>query len=471
MVWFELVSHILFIFALGFYLITNLQLYSYKIKRVIWHHSKPFWHFTYFLIPLFAYYIADIYFWIYFYFGLLPVLFLWHKRLDKKLVFTSRVKRFFALLALLTLFQDLLCLASQECMVMGVIMPLFIAYLGSNAIEWMLFTGYKTRAKRKLQERHDKMIVIGITASYGKTSIKNFLYTLLKDDFNVYKTPRSVNTLGGIVKDINEDLPENTQIYIAEMGAREPGDIAQITELIEPHYVIVGRIGPAHIEYFKSLENIRDTKLESIYSPRLKKAFVHASAHIRPTDKVVSFEEDLQVQSSLEGIEFTMGGTRYLAPLLGGFNAQNIALALLVAKELKINGLLDKVAALQSVEHRLQKIEAGGKLIIDDSYNGNIDGMIDSYELVSQYAGRKVLVTPGLVEADPELNKEVAHKAEEIFDLVIVTSDLNYPQFCDIINKDKLIRLRDKTRLQDLLAEKTAPGDLILFSNDAPNFI
>ncbi len=104
------------------------------------------------------------------------------------------------------------------------------------------------------------LIVIGITASYGKTSIKNYLASILSSKYRVYATPRSVNTLGGIVKDINEELLDTTQIYIVEMGARAKGDILEITTFVKPHYSIIGKIGSAHIEYFKSLDSIIATR-------------------------------------------------------------------------------------------------------------------------------------------------------------------------------------------------------------------
>ena len=476
MIWFELFSHILLVLALGWYLATNLQWYSYKIERVVLHHTKYHWHLIYFLIPLFAYYFTGIYFWIYFYFAYLPTLWLWHKKLDKKLVITGRIKRFFALLAALTLFQDLLMLARGSDH-FGVILPLAVAVFGSMAIEKVLLHGYRLHAKRKLENMPD-LIVVGVTASYGKTSIKNFIAQIAGHKKRVYATPRSVNTLGGVMRDINESLPTDTEVYIVEMGARGPGDIAEITEFVEPHYAVVGVIGPQHIEYFKTLERIRDTKMEILSSKRLIHAWVHKSANVKPDRKVTLFGDEIEdVRASLEGVDFRLnlpsGELDVHLPLLGAFNAVNVTAALHVANELGIpyeEGAA-YAAGLEPVEHRLQRIDAGGKIIIDDSFNGNVDGMISSFELAAQHPGRKVVVTPGLVESDIELNEKVAKKADEVFDLVIVTGKANRPVFKRFVDAQKLYILEDKEKLQDTLAELTRPGDLILFANDAPNFI
>jgi UDP-N-acetylmuramoyl-tripeptide--D-alanyl-D-alanine ligase len=130
-----------------------------------------------------------------------------------------------------------------------------------------------------------------------------------------------------------------------------------------------------------------------------------------------------------------------------------------------------KIAKLEAIPHRLQKIEAGGKFIIDDSFNGNIEGMLEAVELAKQYKGRKVIITPGLVEANEEMNKKLAMAINEVFDIVIVTGSLNRHVLCENIEKPNKIYLADKSKLEKILAENTKAGDLILFSNDAPNFI
>ena len=362
-----------------------------------------------------------------------------------------------------------------------------IAYIGSFLIEKFLFEAFKKQAKAKLALM-DKLQVITITGSYGKTSIKNFLYQLTHEKFNTYKTPRSVNTLKGIVQDINTNLPI-CDIYIVEAGARLKGDIDEIAKLINHHFAIVGVIGEQHLEYFKTLENIRNTKMEILKSDRLKEAFVHQSAMVKPTEHIHIFgtkEEHYissplplpefiisDVVSTLDGISFELNGTRYSANILGKFNAMNIVVAILVAKSLGLDdeSINKALQTLQPTEHRLQRIDAGGKVILDDSFNGNIDGMMASFELASSYQGRKVLITPGLVEVDDELNIQVAKRANEVFDLVVVTGDLNYDIFKEHVDEDKLVKLESKDKMQEMLIEQTRAGDLILFANDAPSFI
>ena len=470
MIYFNYITNFITILAVGFYIITALQWYSYKIDRVIFKFSKYQWHILYFVLPIATYYLANKFYWIYLYFGVLPSLFIWYKKLDKPLVFTARVKRYFFLLISLTLLSYLFDYYFKAPH--GVFLPIILAIIGSDIIERILFNGYKRKAKQKLKEINPK--IIAITASYGKTSIKNYLYQLLEDKFNTYKTPRSVNTLKGLVADVNNNLSSNVDIYIAEAGARQKGDIKEIVEFLENEYAIIGKIGPQHIEYFKTIENIIDTKKEILLSPNLKKAITYDI----DDEKCIKIQDKIKnIKATLEGVEWDLEynneNIHLFAPILGGFNALNISLSFYMAKELGVESdyLIRKIAKLKSIPHRLQKIEAGGKFIIDDSFNGNIEGMLESIELVKQFNGKKIIITPGLVEANKEMNEKLAKKIDEVFDTVIITGDLNRKILCENIHKPNKIFLADKSKLEKILAENTKAGDLILFSNDAPSFI
>ncbi|MGD9969518.1 MAG: Mur ligase family protein [Sulfuricurvum sp.] len=470
-------TNLIFVMTLGWYLITNLQWYDYKIERVVLRHHKTWWHIVYFIIPFIAYYATGSFFPIFFYFAVLPAVLLWHRKLDKKLVLTWRVKRYLILLFSLTLFQDVLCTLKDACQIYGVFMPLFVTYVGSLAIEKFLFAAYKKQAKQKVASMKDLTIVC-VTGSYGKTSMKNFITQILSSKFNVYMTPRSVNTIGGIIRDINESLPEGTQVYVCEAGARVAGDIYAISQLLHPQFVVVGKVGPQHLEYFKTLENIKRTKLEIIHSDRLKRAYIHNSVTDEPHEKVTFFGDDIEnLVATLEGTDFTMKidgeECRFHTSVLGAFQTINIDAGIRIARELGMSTeeIEKAVAGLKSVEHRLERIDAGGKIILDDGYNGNIDGMLEGIRLCSLHSGRKVIVTPGLVESTEELNRQLIGAINSVFDVIIVTGQLNAALFDKELTVHQRIMLSDKSQMVKVLGEVTRAGDIILFANDAPNFI
>lgn len=470
------IANIIFVMALGWYLITNLQWYDYRIERVVLRHHKTWWHITYFIAPFILYYALAHY-------GLfvvalyLPFLYFWHIRLDKKLVLTWRVKRFLILLAFITILLNLLLALKGWGNSYSVFLPLLLTYILSWGIEKFLFLAYKREASRKVAAMSD-LTIICVTGSYGKTSMKNFIAQVLGQKYNVYATPRSVNTLGGIIRDVNESLPADTQVYICEAGAREVGDIYAIAQLLHPQIVVVGKVGPQHMEYFKTLERIQRTKLEIIHSDRLKRAFIHTSVTNELHDKVTFFGDDVRnLAATLEGIDFDLnvnGEERHFhTNVLGGFQTININAAILIASEMGMNSdeIVNAVEKLKSVEHRLERIDAGGKIILDDGYNGNIDGMLEGVRLCSLHSGRKVIVTPGLVESTEELNRELIHAINGVFDIAIITGQLNAAQFDKELNVPQKIMLNDKSQIVKTLGEVTRAGDIILFANDAPNFI
>ena len=550
-----LIAHAAFVLLLGFYLITCLQWFSYKPARIIFHFTKPAWHLYFFILPLAAYFgcgiaaslcaakfgAASLYALCAAKILIVAVyalaLYFWQRGLDKKLVFTPRVKRFFAILALCA-FGFSAAFYAAGAPILPIFLPLGAGLAASFAYERAQAAKFKAAARKKLAQM-PSLTIIQITASYGKTSIKNFLYQILKSDFRCYKTPRSVNTLAGLVRDVNEALPADTQIYIAEAGARLSGDIAEITEFLAPQIVVVGEIGAQHIEYFKSIENIRKTKLEALTSARLKHAFLHSCTQKSPSECVTIYDEGLEIyDADLDGIKFSLslsedesgasgenstlhadtsaaggegqGGLsedakgahrecsagqekhekqerqenqdkrtnegerhEFFAPILGKFNAANLAACIKIARFLGLSEdkIKSRVAHVSAVEHRLARLDTGGKIIIDDSFNGNLSGMLQSYELMRSYGGRKVIITPGIVESTREDNETLAAKIDEIFDLAIITGELNSEVLQSKIDPKKTIVLKDKRDLQRVLGENTHSGDLILFSNDAPSFI
>ena len=230
----------------------------------------------------------------------------------------------------------------------------------------------------------------------------------------------------------------------------------------------------------KTLENIIATKLEILDSHRLKKAFVFDEIEVKNDNlNIIRFPQNIsEIQSNLDGISFNLEFNNKLyhfdAPILGEFNYMNISAGIFVAKELglSLDEIQKRVKKLKSVKHRLSKMEVGGKLIIDDSFNGNLDGMLGAIELCKNYSnGKKVIVTPGIVASTEEDNITLAKAIDESFDIVIITGTLNANILAKNIHNIKRILLKDKTKLQDTLKITTNSGDLILFANDAPSYV
>ena len=473
----EIFTNIILIMSLGWYLITNLQWYNYKLERVVLKHHKQQWHIIYFLSPIALFYLLPFeYFLVYFYLLYLTSFILWNRNLSKSLALTARVKRFLAILLFTIFIVDGLCFLTPSCSY-GVFIPLLLTLIATTTLEKIFFLSFKHKAKQRLKTFRD-LNIVAITASYGKTSIKNYLHQVLSKKFNTYMTPRSVNTIGGLCKDVNDDLPLDTQIYIAEAGARQKGDIEEITNFLEPQYTIIGSVGEQHIEYFKTLDNIIHTKMEILKSPKLIHGFVHDSVPIKEYKTITKFPHNLHiVRSDLQGIWFDIEINEkvehFHAPILGSFNAINLTAVILASHKLGLSIDEIKIAldTIKPVEHRLHLSKAGGKVILDDSFNGNLEGMLEAIKISSTYEKRKVIVTPGLVESTIEANTQLAKAIDEVFDLVIITGTLNKKVLEENISNTNIIILKDKADMENSLLENTHIDDLILFANDAPNFI
>lgn len=470
-------SSFIFMLSLGFYLLQNLQWYNYSLWRTFTKHKKYQWHLYYAIFPVALFLALEEHFCLYLPIHLIALI-AWYVKLDKKLVWTNRVKRFFAT-CIIFLSIDVWLDLSFEIPYFAPLITLFAALIVSKISEIVIMLQYKSLAREKLKAMPE-LKIIAITASFGKTSMKNFISALLCHKYRTYATPRSVNTIDGIIADINNNLDEKTQIYIVEAGARKRGDIAKIAHLLNHQIAVIGEIGEAHLEYFKSLENTKKAKYELLESQNLEKLYLFKDNEIPATDaQITRFPPEIKgAESNLNGSKFSlkMGGefVEFECGILGRFNIANIAVAVMIANDfgIEIKSLVRAVADLAPIEHRLQKISANGKIILDDSFNGNLAGMEEAIRIASLHkGGKKIIVTPGLVESSIENNTKLAMLIDGVFDVAIITGDLNSAILTRNITRAQKVILKDKSALQGVLAASTHSGDLILFANDAPNYI
>lgn len=338
------------------------------------------------------------------------------------------------------------------------------------------------RAKQKLSSSHIK--VIGITGSYGKTSTKHILYSILSKKFKVLATPRSHNTPLGIALSINNNELGDFDVFIAEMGARNVGDIAELCDLCPPDYSIITGVCPQHLESFGSLENIVKAKGEILLST--KQRAVIASDCIElfgnyPCDKIkCDCASEISCDSSGSAFKLKLGGESVTVKtkLLGRPAVNNIALAAEVAFELgmTVSEIAEAVAGLEFIEHRLQLIEANGVNILDDGYNSNIRGAAAAIEVLKYFKGSRIAVTPGLVELgvlEESENRALGEKLVGLDKVILVGDTLVQPVKEGYLaaggDKDRIALVPTLEKAQDMLKTVIKAGDTVLFLNDLPD--
>ena len=338
------------------------------------------------------------------------------------------------------------------------------------------------KARAKLSA--SKITVIGITGSYGKTSAKNVLAAILKEKFRVLATPRSHNTPMGIALSINGNNLSDYDIFIAEMGARNIGDIAELCEICPPDYSVITGICPQHLESFGSIENIVKAKAE-ILAYTKNEAVIAADCYSLfdgYSCKKSRCGEITEAECSPAGCVFAvdLDGEKVTLKtrLLGRHNAENIALAAALAHKLGMSAeeIARAVEKLDFVEHRLQLIKSGGVNILDDGYNSNVKGAAAALEVLQTFEGRKIVVTPGIVELgvlEESENKLLGARLAGLDLVILVGETLVLPVKQGYIeaggDAEKLLLKPTLDAAQEALKGYIAAGDTVLFLNDLPD--
>lgn len=341
---------------------------------------------------------------------------------------------------------------------------------------------YIRRAKAKLAGSEIK--VIGITGSYGKTSVKNILSAMLSEKYKVLATPRSYNTPIGVALTVNSSDLGAYDYLVAEMGARNRGDIAELCDICPPEYSIITGICPQHIETFKTLDNIISAKGEILLATKKKAYVAPDAAEYFKNYSVDKADCDCvkDVVADCTGTEFTLclgiEERRVKCKLLGAHSAKNIGLCASLAYDLGVpfDDICKAVEKLGFVEHRLQLIENNGVYILDDGYNSNVVGAAAAVETLKTFGGRKIAVTPGLVELGVLDEKENAALGEKLvgLDKVILVGETLVGYVLDGYlaaggDKEKIVKAESLAAAQDILKDYLQKGDAVLFLNDLPD--
>lgn len=374
---------------------------------------------------------------------------------------------------------------------------LFVAYCINEPLEYLIRNYYYNKAVHKLKK--SSIIKIGITGSYAKTSVKEILKTILSQKYRVLATPESYNTPMGIAKTI-QHLDNSHDVFIAEMGARNVGDIRELAMMVNPQYGIITGINNQHLETFGTIEHTKNTKYELMENLAENGTGFFASDN----------EYSLELFNKFDGNKFTAGidgennlvtatnifvdkrGTNFdlvfegkktiscSTILLGHHSIKNICLASAVAYKMGMTceEISEGINRIQSIGHRLELVTNNKKIvIIDDSYNSNVAGISAAMEVLDMFEGRKIVLTPGMVElgktedlANFEFGKTLAKHADK----VIVIGKHNATMLINGLidggmQKENILFEKSVSRGNDTLNAIMQEGDVVLFENDLPD--
>ncbi|MCH5246527.1 MAG: UDP-N-acetylmuramoyl-tripeptide--D-alanyl-D-alanine ligase [Muribaculaceae bacterium] len=431
------------------------------------------------------------------------------KKYKKPLVFTNRAKRIYIVMLILALATPVtlglvlhnLLLACKIGILEIIISPAFLL------IANLLLVPVEKSVNRKFIEEATSILnankglkVIGITGSYGKTSSKHFLYHILSQKYETVMTPGSYNTLLGVVRTIRELLKPYSEVFIVEMGAKQPNDIKEICNLVHPSIGLLTSVGEQHLETFKTVENIAKTKLELIDSlPSDGLGVVNTTNPIvldkLPTDKQLSLYPSkgkdgyyiTDVEYVDKGTNFVINGPdgfclELFTPLVGKGNLENILGAVIVSRYLEVDEktIIHAVSTMPQVEHRLSMTHTkGGFIILDDAFNSNPAGSSMALGVLSKIKvpGKRIIITPGMIELGPlqeEANKEFGKGIAKSADVAIIVGEYNrYPILEGMneggMNSKNIYPVASFEEAQKLFLTIVNKGDIVLYENDLPD--
>lgn len=379
-------------------------------------------------------------------------------------------------------------------------LPLWIALSGLLAwpVEKLISELYFRDAQKILKSRPD-LIKIGITGSWGKTSVKFILGTILEEKYHTLVTPASYNTPMGVTKVIRTNLEPGHRVFVSEMGARHVGDIREMCRLVHPTIGLITSVGPQHLDTFKTVERVAGTKYELIEAlpasglsffaddDGLCRSLYDKTTGNRYISGLDSTRDDIwaeEIVYSQEGSSFLLctddTRVRCTTHLLGELNIRNILLCALVAMKLGLTDaeIVRGISKIRPVEHRLQLItNPGGITVIDDSFNSNILGAKQAFAVLRSFGGKRVVVTPGMVELgeqEYDLNREFGSAMADCCDVAILVGRKRGKAIGEGLadagfDADNIHYVADLKEATTLIGTLVHSGDTVLFENDLPD--
>lgn len=338
----------------------------------------------------------------------------------------------------------------------------FIIVIVFNLISWLIKKLIIFLAKRKIGMMKG-LTVIGITGSYGKTSTKEFLYTILSEKFKVIKTEGYNNTEIAVAMTILKKLKSLHEIFIVEMGAYKMGEIKSICNIVSPQIGIITGINQQHVELFGSIENTIEAKFELIAGLK-KQGQVIFNLNNKYTQRMYKrakierkdlncFGYDENISYSVKNVTkdaiifeliYKNNKIKCQSNLFGRQNIENVVASCFAALQLgfTLQEIATAVSKLKPPVHTMRLFYNKDKNpLVDDTFNSNPDGVLAALEYLSLYKQSKYLVMTPLIELGKEsknIHELIGEKAAIVCDRVYLTNPNYYNSFASGWKKRRL---------------------------------
>jgi UDP-N-acetylmuramoyl-tripeptide--D-alanyl-D-alanine ligase len=299
------------------------------------------------------------------------------------------------------------------------------------------------RLAQAIRNQYD-VTLIGITGSAGKTTTKEMIATLVATERRTHKSWGNFNNQIGAPLCL-DNMPDDAQVVVSEMGMNHAGEIAEIAGLMRPHVGVYTNIAPVHIEHFGTIEGIAAAKRELLenVTPGGTIVINNDNEHVVRISKgfegrIVTYGADTDAQyrarnireRGLLGTHFTLeaeGASReFDLAMPGRHNLDNLIAAIATARAIGIswNGIERGVKNVQPAYHRGVILQVRGATIYDDTYNSNPYALKRTLELMTQADtnGRRIAVVGDMLELgehEERFHKEAGREMPKSIDIVI----------------------------------------------------
>lgn len=259
---------------------------------------------------------------------------------------------------------------------------------------------------------------IAVAGSYGKTSMKELLVTVLAEGLDVAATPANKNVSISHAY-FARKLSGDEDVLVIEYGEGAPGDVERFAEITAPTHGVITGLAPAHLDQYKTLQAAGNDIFSLANYLQGNQVYVNSESpevagFMRPEFHSFGPQGALgwkvkNVEISLHGSNFSLVKAKQQIKLSSGLVGRHQIgfLSLVAALSLEFGLTAEQVRAgiakTKPFEHRMQPYQLSGAWIIDDTYNGNLEGLRAGTQLLAELpARRKIYVTPGLVDQGSE---------------------------------------------------------------------
>jgi len=423
----------------------------------------------------------------------------------KQLIMTKRARlllfvSYFYLLATLSVSTYLSFFSSLESWIFGIIIWIILApLLLALFLYFLTFVAFKfvvepeqsrlTIEAEKIFAAH-KGVKIAVLGSYGKTTMKEMLNTVLSEGMNVATTPGNLNVSVSHAR-FAKKLSGVEEVLIVEFGEGKPGDITRMAHMLHPDYAIITGLAPNHLDFYPGIESIAEDLLDIYKFVSPENVFASGESamleeYLPSTSQLFTAESTLDwhvndIRNSIDGVSFLLENSNnkinIRSGLLGSHQVAPLSCVAVVANKLGVTNKEIEKGMSKTVphEHRMYPRFVHGAWLIDDTYNGNLEGLKAGLKLLSELDGRrKWYVTPGLVDQGSEtyrVHQELGISIAETNPDIVVLMDNSV---CPIIKKTLLehgyageLRVEaNPLEFYTQLEHVVAAGDIVLMQND-----